>query len=150
MKFKIKRNSYKFKNILVCLAFFFSYYLFFLSLEGCFEGEDFCCMKWKWMKLKILEELLSCFIMVILFDLMILKKISRFHLLHFIIIFISFYQYTHGIEFDDHGYFNIKYYFIILISILIVIVISKLILSIKKKGILVFYIILATIFLFFF
>ena len=139
MQFKIKKNKYKFKRIFI-FFFFASYCLFFLSLEGCFEGEDFCCMKWKWMKVKIVEELLSCFIMIILLELMILKKLDKFHLMHIAIVFTSFYIYSHGIEFDDHGYFNIKYFFIIVASVLIILIFSKFLLSIKKKGIIILYI----------
>ena len=140
MQFKIKKNKYRFKSLFIFIFFFTSYYLFFLSLEGCFEGEDFCCMKWKWMKIKIVEELLSCFIMIILFELMILNKLDKLHLIHIVVVFTSFYIYSHGIEFDDHGHFNIKYYFVILGAILIILIFSKFLLSIKKKGIIILYI----------
>ena len=134
----IKRNKYNLKTIFI-VFFFFSYYLFFLSLEGCFEGEDFCCMKLKWIKVKLIEELVSCFIMIILFELMIIKIISKYHLIHFIIIFTLFYIYSHGIEFHDHGYYNIKYYLIILLFFVILLLLFKVLLSIKKRSIIILY-----------
>ena len=104
-------------------------------------------MKWKWIKVKLTEELVSCFILIILLELIIIKKISKFHLIHLIFVFTSFYIYSHGIEFDDHGYYNIKYYFIIIIFFVVIIVISKFLLSIKKRSIIILYICGAIIFL---
>ena len=65
---------------------------------------------------------------------MILNKISKLHLLHFIIVFFCFYLYSNGIDFDDHGYYNIKYFFIIVISIQILIVLLNFLFSLKKKN----------------
>ena len=121
-------------NVIIFVLFFLSYYLFFLSLEKCTEGEDKCCKKFSWMKLKVIEELLSCILTTILLGLIILRKISILHVLHFIIVFISFYLYSNGIEFDDHGYYNIKYFFVIVISMIIVILLLNYLLSIKKKN----------------
>ena len=79
---------------------------------------------------------------------MILKKISKLHLIHFVIVYILFYIYTHGIEFEDHGYYNIKYFFVLLISILIIIMISKFILARRKKSIFILYFSLTIILLY--
>ena len=119
-------------NLIVVILFFFSYYFFFLSLEKCIEGEDICCMKFEWIKKKIIEESLSCILTIILLELIILKKISKLHLIHFILVFIFFFRYSNGIDFDDHGYYNIKYFFLIVISILIILFIMKQLLSIHK------------------
>ena len=70
-----------------------------------------------------------------LLELMILKKISKLHLIHFILVFVSFFVYTHGIEFDDHGYYNIIYFFIITISVLILLLILGILISVKRKKI---------------
>ena len=134
MEFKKAKN--KVQNILICILFFISYYLFFLSLEKCTEGEDKCCLKLQWIKVKIIEELISCAITIILFEFIIFKKISKFHLLHFTIFFLSSYIYSNGIEFDDHGYYNIYFFFIIVITILILFSILLIILRKKKKIIL--------------
>ena len=136
-------------NVIIFALFFLSYYLFFLSLEKCTEGEDKCCKKFSWMKLKVIEELLSCILTTILLGLIILRKISKLHVLHFIIVFISFYLYSNGIEFDDHGYYNIKYFFVIVISMIIVILLLNYLLSIKKKKIILLCIESFLIFLYF-
>ena len=103
----------------VLILFFLSYYFFFLSLEKCFDGEDICCKKSDWMKKKIVEESISCALMIILFGMMIKRKISKLHLIHIIIAFLLFYKYSHGINFDDHGHYNIQFYFIIVFPITI-------------------------------
>ena len=63
---------------------------------------------------------------------MLLNKISKFHLIHFAIVFVLSYLYSHDITFNDHRYYNIKFFFIIFIPILIILIISKYCLSIKK------------------
>ena len=82
------------------------------------------------------------FYLIILFEFMILKKISIFHLVHFIIVFKLFYTYSNGIDFDDHGYYNIKYFFVIVIFFIIFINFFKFIFSFKRKKILFFSLIL--------
>ena len=116
MKKKIKFGKiYINVNVLNFVFFSLSYYLFFLSLEKCNDGESVCCRKFDWMKKKVIEEIISLFITIILLELILFKKSSKLHIIHFIIIFILFYYYSHGIDFDDHGYYNIKYYFVIII-----------------------------------
>lgn len=99
MKFKNKNK--KFTGSCVFVIFFLVYFLFFLSLEKCYEGEDKCCMKMDWIKTKVIEEAISIFLTVVLFEIMIINIISKLHLLHFIIIFLLFYLYSNGITFDD-------------------------------------------------
>ena len=123
------------KDSFIIPLFILSYYLFFLSLEKCLDGEGICCMKFEWMKKKIIQELFSCLLSIILLELIIFKKISWLHAIHFTFAFIYFYSYSHGINFDDHGLYNIKYYFIILIFFIITLTIIIYILSIKNKKI---------------
>lgn len=127
-------------NFFVLFLFFLTYYFYYLSLEKCNDGEDICCQKFGWMKKKIIEELISCILTIILLEAIILKILSKFHLLHFAIIFCLFYIYSHGIRFHNHGYYNIIYFFLIVISFLILISITKCIFSIKKKKLLLLYI----------
>ena len=129
---KIKNRKF---NTNVFILFFISYYSFYLSLEKCTEGEDRCCLKLSWMKLKIIEEAISCIIIIILLELIILRKISKLHIVHIIIVFTLFYFYSHGIDFDDHGYYNIQYFFIINISFLILLFLLNHLLSLKNKKI---------------
>ena len=55
----------------------------------------------------------------ILFELILFRKLSKFHIIHFIFIFSCFYQYSHDLLFDDHGYYNFVGFFIILLIIVI-------------------------------
>jgi len=135
----------KFYNSLIYLSFFLVYFLFFLSLERCYEGEDKCCMKFGWMKKKVIEESISIFLTIVLFEIMTINLISKKHLIHFAIIFFVFYLYSNGITFDDHGYYNIKFFFIISIPILIFLSIVKFLMSINNKKIIIVYSLLSSL-----
>lgn len=116
-KIKIIRNILK--NAFIFPVFLISYYLYYLSLEKCYEGADKCCQKLEWIKKKVIQEFSSCLLVVILLQLIFYKVISRFHLIHLIIVFFSFYKYSHGYVFNDHGYFN----FIAFIAVCTIIII---------------------------
>ena len=83
-----------------------------------------------------------------LFELIILKKISKFHLFHFIIVYFLFYSFSNGITFDNHGYYIITYFFVIIIFFILFISFSKCLFSIKNKKILYLYILLFIILLY--
>ena len=139
--------SYKFctinkKNKFAFVLFFISYYFFFLSLEKCLEGEDICCQKVKWIKKKIIQEIISCIIISILFELIILKMVSKFHLFHFLVVFYSFYRYSYGNTFDDHGDYNFFGFYIIVISFLIIMLPVNLIIYSKNKKCIIYYLFL--------
>ena len=137
---KKKKIKEKYLNIVFFILFILSYYLFFLSLERCYQGEDICCTKLHWIKVRLVEESISCIITIILLELIILKKGSKLHLIHFFSIYILFYSYSHGIDFDDHGYYNIKYFFIIVIfALLFLFIIKYLLFSKNKKYIILFF-----------
>lgn len=88
-----------------------------------------------WIKIKIKEVIFSCLIMVILFELIIYKVISRLHLIHMIFNFILFYLYSHGLNFEDHGLYNLKGFFILFIIFFIIFLpINALIYFIKEKN----------------
>ena len=118
-KNKIKIDSSKNKYLIIC--FIFIYFLYLFSLEGCYEGEDICSTKIIWITSKIVEEIISCLIMEIMLELIIFKIISRLHLIHILIVFPLFFYYSHGVVFDNHGYFNFIYYFILLLLLTIII-----------------------------
>ena len=143
----VHTNRKKYLNILSLVLFILSYYLFFLSLEKCYDGESICCRKFRWMKKKVI---ISCILLIISLELILLKKSTKFHLIHFIIFFILFYYYSHGIDFDDHGYYNIKYFFVILILLNIIIYLFIWLLSIKNKSIIILYLLICLGFLFLF
>jgi len=125
----------KIKFISTYLFFFLSYLLYYKSLESCTKGEDVCSKKIYWIKIKIKEIIVSCLMMVILFELIIYKVISRLHLIHMIFSFIFFYLYSHGLNFEDHGLYNLKGYFILFIIFFIIFLpIKALIYFIKEKN----------------
>ena len=132
---KTKNNKNIFINAIVFISFFISYFFFFLSLERCFEGEDNCCKKFSWMIRKVIEESISCILTIILFELIIVKNLSKLHLFHFIFVYFCFYLYSNGIDFEDHGYYNIKYFFIIVTSFIILIIVLNFLFTLKKKKI---------------
>ena len=121
-------------KILVNVFFFLSYKLYYNSLEKCFKGMDECPVNINWIKAKVKEVIFSCIIMVILFELIIYKKISRLHLIHIVFIFVLFYSYSHGLNLEDHGYYNFKGFFILFIILSILFLpINIFIYLIKKK-----------------
>ena len=87
----IKIKNYMIKIILLLLIFL-NYYLYYLSLEKCLKGFDVCGQKSKWILKKLTQAVISYFITSLLFELMILNKISIYHLFHIIVVFSYFYN----------------------------------------------------------
>ena len=124
-----------FKNIIIFFLFFLSYYLYYLSLEKCTIGFDICCRKRKWIKKKLIQIILSSIISSILYIFIFFGLISTKHLIHFIIVFIIFYKFSNGKDFDDHGFYNFIGYFSISLTLTIILVfIIKIKSFIKKKS----------------
>ena len=134
-KIEIKNNNYKKiePKFISVILFFLSYLLYFLSLEKCYSGIDICSKNIKWILRKLLELITSCIIMSILIELIFYKLISKFHIIHITIIFSLYYEYSHGMDFDDHGLFNFIGYLILQILILISIVPFNILLCIMKR-----------------
>ena len=107
--------------------------MFFLSLEGCFEGQKNCSKKSQWIQKKLNEGLCCSFLLSLLFELMLQNLISKYHLIHVIIVFISFYIYSHGLEFYDHGLFNLLSLICLLIIVLCLFIPFNILLYIIKK-----------------
>ena len=122
----------KIGNIISLLLFIISYYFYFLSLEKCFEGEAACSIKWEWIMLKLAQLIISLIIIIFLTLLMIYDKISKFHLIHFILTFICFYYYSHSDVFQDHGAFNLIGFFVILFLFLFLFFIMKILVLIFR------------------
>ena len=117
--FYIKKNLSK---LIILLLFILNYYLYFLSLEKCFDGFDVCGEKVKWILKKLSQAVISFFILALIIELIILNKIPKYHIFHIIIVYSFFYNYSHGLDFHDHGYFN----FLGCISIISVILLALL------------------------
>ena len=122
-------------NIQACYGFYLLYSYYYLSLEKCYDGEDGCIKKLEWIMQKVKEEVISVIFGALLLQLIIIKIISKIHLIHFISMFIYFFRYSHGLVFDDHGYFNILYFFILLgIITLILLPLDLILCCVKRKN----------------
>ena len=95
------------KGLFIHLLFFFIYLYYFLSLEICTDGIEICSQKFEWIIKKVKQEIISCILMTIMIQLMIFCIVPKKHLVHIIIVFIFFFNYSHGLNFDDHGYYNV-------------------------------------------
>ena len=93
-------------SIIVCSNYLLSYYLYFLSLEKCKEGQYKCSQKINWIYKKLVQAIFSSIIMAILFELILLKLATKLHLIHVFIFLINIYIYSHGQYFFDHGFYN--------------------------------------------
>ena len=114
---KIKSNNYVlflkdifFNKILYKLfingLFILSYYLYYLSLEKCFDGFDACGTRNNWISKKSLQALISVFILTLLFEGMIYKIVAKIYFFHTILFYFIIYKYSHGLDFHDHGFYN--------------------------------------------
>ena len=135
---KDKKNNKKKKSIYIhilhVILFFISYFFYFISLRGCYDGEDMCSHGQTWIIIDLIELLISISINVVLFFFMIFNKVSSLNLIHFIIIFILFYEYSHETISEDHGYYNFVAFFSLLwVLTLLALFIHGLILVIKSK-----------------
>ena len=128
-----------------------SYFYYYSSLEVCLKGQEVCSTLIEWQLIKVNQEFKSCILMAFIFELMFYKLLSYLHLIHFIFVLIAFYIYSHGMEFEDHGYYNFIYFFIIIILIIILLIPFNILVYIirkKKKLINLFIYILFLILLF--
>jgi hypothetical protein len=83
------------------------------------EGQFECGKKIRWIHKKLAQAIFSSIITAILIEFMLLKLLTKIHLIHVFIFLSSFYIYSHGQEFYDHGLFNFLGYIIIVITIII-------------------------------
>ena len=129
----LKKTNY---NLLISCSFFFlSYYLYYKSLEKCFQGFDICGTKNNWISLKLSEAVLSSFILALLIESMIYRIVSKFHLIHTIIFYYLIFNYSHGLDFQDHGFYNFfGCIFIIFLILILMLPLNGLIFFIKKKN----------------
>ena len=98
-----------------------AYLLQVLSLERCYEGFDACSLKTKWIAIKIYEAVFSSLILVALIELIFYKVIGAKNFVHIIVFYILTFSYSHGIDFEDHGYYNIIFSVALIFIILLII-----------------------------
>ena len=132
-KNETKNNKKILNNLFGFLLFALSYYFYFLSLEKCFDGDDVCCKKLDWIKLKIVQLIISYIIILVLLILIIYNFLSRLHLVHLILIFICFYRFSHSSFFHDHGAFNLICLFVIIFLSLLLLLFLKFIFALLKN-----------------
>ena len=88
------RSKCKIKNIInnlfILIIFGLIYYFYYLSLESCLDGEGPCSTYIDWIKKKVIQEMISCMLLIIMIQLIVLNIISKTHLVHMIIIFFFF------------------------------------------------------------
>ena len=116
-----KKKIFKIITKKELFGFLIAYILYILSLEKCYEGEDVCSARIYWIFRKVIEEILSCFILAIMLQVVIFGKISRLHLIHIVLVFLLLLIYSHGELFHDHGYLNFIFYFLVLLIFTILI-----------------------------
>ena len=102
---------------------------------GCNEGEDICTSKHvTWIKVVIVELIISIIIASISIILTIYNKVSPLNLIHFMIMFLFFYEYSNGSIAEDHGYYNfVSFFMLVWFIILIELFIHGIIILIKSK-----------------
>ena len=122
-------------HILHFFLFFLTYLFYFLSLRGCTEGEDICTSKHvAWIKIVIVELIISIIIASISIILTIYNKVSPLNLIHFMLMFLLFYEYSNGTIAEDHGYYNfVSFFMLVWFIILIELFIHGIIILIKSK-----------------
>ena len=129
----IKRHAKSFLyKYIASFVFIISYFLYYLSLEKCFDGEELCGNNMKWIYTKLFELILSCELISLLIAIMIFNFLSKFHLIHLFSIFTLFYHYSHDFYFYDHGMYNFGFFLLLFILNLLVILFIKFIIWIFK------------------
>ena len=111
---KIKKKRTTRANIIHIVLFFISYIFYYISLDRCYDGEDVCTTNPGWIATILVTLFTSIIINIILFLLIIYNKVSPLNLVHFIIVFIIFYQISHETISEDHGYYNFVGFFSLL------------------------------------
>ena len=124
----------KFIRILHTCIFFISYLFYFLSLKGCYDGEDICTYNQLWIVGVVTNLIISIIINFFMFILILYNRVSALNLIHFIIIFVFFYQYSHETLSEDHGYYNFVGFFSILwIFILLELIVHGIVVLMRSK-----------------
>ena len=80
---KIKDFLYKYSTYNL---FIISYYIYFLSLEPCYEGEELCGNNMKWIYKKVFQIIIASELISVLFVKILLKRLSSLNLIHLILV----------------------------------------------------------------
>ena len=133
IKKKFKLYFYKYS---ISVLYIISYYIYYLSLERCLDGEEICGNNMKWIYTKVVELVIASELISVLFALMIFNVSTKFHLVHLIVVFVLFYYYSHDFYFFNHGMYNIIVFILFFSLNLIIILFLKLLIylfNLKNK-----------------
>ena len=112
-----------------------SYIIYLFSLEGCFKGDDICGNNMKWIHTKLTQIIISSEIIVYLIVRILFYKSPKIHLIHLVIVFLLFYQYSHNYYFYDHGMYNIiVFIFVLIINLFVLLLLKTIIIIFKIKN----------------
>ena len=112
-----------------------SYIIYLFSLEGCFKGDDICGNNMKWIYTKLTQIIISSEIIVYLIVRILFYKSPKIHLIHLVIVFLLFYQYSHNYYFYDHGMYNIiVFIFVLIINLFVLLLLKTIIIIFKIKN----------------
>ena len=146
IKKKFKLYFYKYS---ISVLYIISYYIYYLSLERCLDGEEICGNNMKWIYTKVVELVIASELISVLFALMIFNISTKFHLVHLIVVFVLFYYYSHDFYFFNHGMYNIIVFILLFSLNLIIILFLKLLIYLfNLKNKLIIYKIILIIILF--
>ena len=153
-KFSHYSRRKKFTEITICFLSFISYLLYYLSLGGC-DGTQTECLKNSniaYYYLLVNYCFLSAGFISLIFFLIIMKRVSKYHLIHIVIVYTILFLSDTGATLMNHGIYNIIGFFIFLIGYILflffVITVQDLLTkkTLKKKLIVINTIILLIIF----
>ena len=139
-------------NILSLMINILSFYIYYISLEGC-EGTQIDCLKIMTLDkfIQMFYQVLFCsFLSSIILILSLYKKISIFCTTYTIIIYILFYMMDHGSDLFHHGLYNFIVFciFLFLFSVILLLIIKVFALYNNNKKKLAFFFIFSFIFIF--
>ena len=72
----------------ISAAFIISYFIYYLSLESCLDGEEICGNNMKWIYKKLFQLILSSELISFLVIITLYYNASKLHLMHLITIFV--------------------------------------------------------------
>ena len=129
----IKSNKkYFLFESLISAAFIISYFIYYLSLESCLDGEEICGNNMKWIYKKLFQLILSSELISFLVIITLFYNASKLHLMHLITIFVLFYFHSHNFFFNNHGMYNLIFFLLILIINLLIVIFTKAIIYLVK------------------
>ena len=139
IKYVQKLNKKKIKlfinNYSAGFIYAISYIIYLFSLEGCFKGDDICGNNMKWIYIKLTQIIISSEIIVYLIVRILFYKSPKIHLIHLVIVFWLFYQYSHNYYFYDHGMYNIiVFIFVLIINLFVLLLLKTIIIIFKIKN----------------